>query len=334
MLNQIRIKILKAFNPIVWGLGNLYFRIMLIFATQGIIFSKKKYKEKSKKIACFVTLGSRALSNANRVSIRYLKSLDYHVVVVVNMEIDVDLERFISQIEEFEDSISIIIRNNNGYDFGAYKEFINFISSNEAEIDSIILSNDSTYFPITNISTFNNFIDSNFSKDLVSASVNYSDEPGKHHQSYFLILNNYKVNRKIIEKFFKNYKCLNSRVYAIHSGEIAFSKYLTSKRFSMSSYISIENSNNLYRRFKKIPQGLIDSNVTHGMSTELISDYEFIFLKKDLAKRGILNIKNINDIVSYISPAISSDILRDFEIGFDPKSKGVIKKLISFYGFR
>jgi hypothetical protein len=126
MLNKIRIKILNTLSPIVWDLGNFYFRILLIFANQGIIFSKKLYKANSKKIACFVTLGSRAMSNVNEVSIRYLKSLDYHVVIVINIDVDLDLDRLISQIEAFDDSISIIIRHNNGYDFGAYKEFIEY----------------------------------------------------------------------------------------------------------------------------------------------------------------------------------------------------------------
>jgi len=334
MINKIKIKFLKLFNPIVWGFASFYFNIKHLFSNEAILFSIKKYDITATKVACFVTLSSRVISNANALSIKYLKTLGYHVIVVVNMDKPINLKELISKIERFDDSLSIIVRNNYGYDFGGYKEFIGFINSTKNEVNSIILSNDSTYFPVTNISTFNNFIKLNNHKDVISSSTNYSDAPGKHHQSYFIILNNFIKNKSILGLFFNNYKCLNSRVHAIHNGEVAFSKYLFLKGFTMASFLSIENSVNLYRRFKEVPHGLINSNTTHSMATELITKYEFIFLKKDLARRGILNWHHINDVVSNISNEVAEDILRDFELGYDPKSKSLLDKLISFYGFK
>jgi len=119
---------------------------------------------------------------------------------------------------------AVIQRENFGRDFGSYRDAILAIGFEEfSRYERILLVNDSIYFPIGDTTEF----ESEFCgavEDVVGLCENM--EFTAHIGSYFVEFSRHLFCGESMQNFWINYKPLNSRIHAIHSGEYGLSRVI------------------------------------------------------------------------------------------------------------
>ena len=127
----------------------------------------------------------------------------------------------------------VIIKENVGYDFGAWRtglmENMGFIENYE----HLILCNDSVYAPLDDFSSV--FMRMN-DKKLDAWSITDSFEVAYHMQSYFLVFSKRTFTDAAFYDFWNNYLVYKEKRNIIEKYEIGLSKLLVKKGFSIGAY--------------------------------------------------------------------------------------------------
>lgn len=211
---------------------------------------------------------------------------DYIVYLIKSLQLFVSKFLFVINgkidshgIEELKLYGDIIVRENKGYDGGAYKDiFINYIGDDELKkYNQLILMND----------TFcGNFVswDNIFQKmgeekidywGLTKWKEGYSEFLNRnipeHVQSYFLVFNESLMHSECFKNFWKEMKVPKTCIEAIEFFEIALTQYLLGKGYIYSTWIDKCNANTLLEEGKVIYVSNPD---------KLITEYSFPVLKK------------------------------------------------------
>lgn len=156
------------------------------------------------------------ISNSNQ---RILKALNRNGVttcVVANHKLSE------SQIEFFEThSITYFQRKNVGFDFGAYKDAINWLETNNVEFSRLILLNDSVFYIENGLDDFVKGLlaqtEPTKDMDAIAAYENWGE--GYHLQSFALSVTSDVAKGKNFENFWRTYAPISNRIYAIEKGE-------------------------------------------------------------------------------------------------------------------
>ncbi len=119
---------------------------------------------------------------------------------------------------------SILIRDNQGMDFGAYKDGFFFLKSLAAPTERVLLLNDSVYYTSHGLHHFVRQL--LFGPDVVAAFKNRDPSVAPHVQSFILSLPGCVLEQHAMISFWKTYRPVNNRLVNIEFGEKALSAVL------------------------------------------------------------------------------------------------------------
>lgn len=181
----------------------------------------------------------------------------------------------------------IIVRENKGYDFGAWKTGISRIRDLRSA-NSIILTNDSIYGPFFPIrDTLRRMSE----KRVDFWGITESREYIGHLQSYFLFFEKSVITSKAFKKFWEGYPYYQNKLCVIWNGEIKLSRSLQRAGFVMKALCpsgELEEPDPPASGKHVIigPSG--KTNPTRVYWITLIEKFEAPFLKVDIVRDGII----------------------------------------------
>jgi rhamnosyltransferase len=133
---------------------------------------------------------------------------------------------------------TFINRDNEGYDFGSWRDGIKSIGfENLSQYTEIVLANDSCYGPIYDIEKM--FSTMYQAKDLDAWSIIISYQGTKHMQSYFLVLRQKVFQQQFFVDFFKSVGNRSYKIEYIQQFELGFSKLIIKNQCKIGSYCKI-----------------------------------------------------------------------------------------------
>lgn len=245
MPNRIYSEVIAFARKIVSGLALLPFyyfdcwlqKVRLTKYDDGIVRNTPCSPIDSNDFCIFVYFEpSGVLSpSVNRV-VSTLRQCRVNVVLVCNHELSSEQTGF------FEVNChSLICRTNQGFDFGAYKDAVSFLSKSEFQVDRLGLMNDSVFYASSGLEDLVKLLYSS-DEDCVAAFENWGE--GHHIQSFCLSVSGDVFRSQQFQTFWRNYVPINNRRYAIEYGE---------KKLS-SSILSSANSSSVIYSVSKLPQ--------------------------------------------------------------------------------
>ena len=164
-----------------------------------------------------------------------------------------------------------IIKENCGYDFGAY--YSGLIRADLSNCEQLLLINDSVFGPLFTLQPiFRKMQDSGYDIWGMTDSL----ECGYHLQSYFLAMNRKTINSAAFKKFWAEFKHFSDRRNVVRRYELGFSRRLAADGLALGAYIpSLPhiNAGSLFGR---------NYNVTHFKWDVLIRDCGMPFIKREL----------------------------------------------------
>lgn len=232
------------------------------------------------------------------VLLNSMQTIIQKLIVVINGEI---CEAGFNKIEKYSDNI--FVRENQGYDVGAYKDVFTepWLEDEWGNWDQIILFNDTFYgpiFPWENI--FNRMEDE--ATDFWGLSrypeggckMSTGEEMPSHIQGYFLVCRKKMFLSLFWKEFWNRLEYPKSYIEAVERFEINFTKYFTEKGYSNSAYtdkipINIENGKNPYIYYFQ----------------DLICEFGFPVLKKKTI--CLMNLEELNTVIDYINEKTNYD---------------------------
>lgn len=119
-------------------------------------------------------------------------------------------------------SWSVMIRGNQGLDFGAYKDAIRHLGALGVELDRLLLLNDSVYYFSRGLSEFVSGLLG--SEDTIAAFENWDPQHAHHLQSFALSVSGFVYNHPTFSRFWRDYIPYNNRLMAIEKGEKKLSR--------------------------------------------------------------------------------------------------------------
>ncbi|MHB9016316.1 MAG: glycosyltransferase [Sulfurovum sp.] len=177
----------------------------------------------------------------------------------------------------------IIVKENYGYDFGAWKTGLNFLNTKLDEYDWLYLCNDSVYGPFGDLT---NIIESMENKNLDVWSMTDSCELDYHLQSFFIAYGKKAFHHKLFNEFWQNYKIYKNKFDLIKECEVIYSNRLINcDDLLVNSFFTSAN--------------LTQLNIMHFKWKQLIEN-NFPFIKIQLLRDNPLNIelKNWDNFIS------------------------------------
>ena len=186
----------------------------------------------------------------------------------------------------------VLVRHNEGYDFGSWQAGILFCNKYVQEVPRLILANDSCYGPFYDLSQlFDRLSASN--ADVIgltdSTTLQY------HLQSYFIAYNKRVLSSPVFWSFWNQIQIWPSKVDLVRVCEVGWSDILVKAGFQLEAlYFAGEHG-----------------NVTHTHWRQLLVDYEFPFIKTELLRLNPI-LQDINgwyEIAYKLNPRIAPMIL-------------------------
>jgi glycosyltransferase involved in cell wall biosynthesis len=216
----------------------------------------------------------------------YIKELSrlYDVVFISTAEGLSSAE--ISKVDKY--CIGVLVKENHGYDFGAWKSGLNYIAEVMQRYDYLLMCNDSVYGPFHDLeSVVSTMEKAEF--DVWSMSDNY--EYHYHLQSYFVQYSKSAFNHSLFVDNWSNFKIFTDKQTLINKYEIGYLNALTKcSALKVGAYCSMTNKSYL--------------NPLHYYWRDMISD-GVPFLKVELLKKNPVNV-DISDYESIIQNSCSS----------------------------
>lgn len=179
-----------------------------------------------------------------------------------------------SSLNELREFVNIaILKENIGYDFGAWKTGLDYLGSNAISYDNLLLCNDSVYGPFGEIE---DIIDnaSKSSADVYAISDSY--EISYHLQSYFMMFNKKVLESSAWYNFWKDFKIIKNKHELILRNEIGLSQHLYSSGFILKAMVPASELGHI--------------NNMHFNWREALLDYNAGFIKIELLRDNPLNI--------------------------------------------
>ncbi|HQT63696.1 MAG TPA: rhamnan synthesis F family protein [Acidocella sp.] len=118
---------------------------------------------------------------------------------------------------------SIIIRNNVGYDFGAWRDGIAHYNLPQPHTEELIIANDSVFGPLRPINAMLGAIDYN-KADMWGLTESWQHR--YHLQSYFLAFGKKALNDRAFRKFWAKVRPVPSKRYIVKHYEIGITQYM------------------------------------------------------------------------------------------------------------
>lgn len=243
-----------------------------------------------KRILLFVHFNKNGRLNKRAVyTLEQTKHLYDKIVTISNSPLN-KADR--NTLERLSDDV--IIRENKGFDFAAWKDGMDHIGwSTLAEYDSLTIMNDTCLFPVWPIDKYFNRFDKNNAIDFWGASIYRSTPfgmPGsngpvpEHIQSYFMTFKRNVVTSKPFKRFWSSVEAHSDVNRVICDYETSLTKLLSDTGFKYDTIINRQNpifsTDSMINPVFQDPVGLLSK--------------EFPFVKlKSINKLNFLEIKKI-----------------------------------------
>ncbi len=157
-----------------------------------------------------------------------LKKLECDILFVSTSEKMLELEA--NKISSL--CCQVIVKQNIGYDFGAWRTGIEIMSDKLRQYEQLILCNDSVYAPLFDLNEMFKQMDRKF--DFWGITDNYQH---KHHiQSYFMVFSRKVFLEKYFLDFWKNIKVFKHKESIVRNYEIGLTKLIRSKKYTYGAY--------------------------------------------------------------------------------------------------
>lgn len=145
----------------------------------------------------------------------------------------------------------VIVKQNIGYDFGAWRTGIEIMLNKLEQYDQLILCNDSVYAPLFDLNEMFKQMDKKF--DFWGITDNYQH---KHHiQSYFMVFSKKVFSEKYFLDFWKNIKVFKYKENIVRNYEIGLTKLLRNKKHKYGVYCPSQlkdKKNSTHYHWKKL----------------------------------------------------------------------------------
>lgn len=183
----------------------------------------------------------------------------------------------------------IINRENKGYDFYGWKIGLKIYSQHNKHT-GILLVNDSVIGPLFDIKDIVEKLENN-NADVIGMTNCFLLHP--HLQSYFLYCKKSVTTSKEFSKFFNQVRAFNHKIVIIRKYEIGFSR-LFRQRFKLEALYNLESIMEKIE-YDERPKRMVDP--TFHLWKPLINEFQFPFLKKNLARKRGVNIDEISAVL-------------------------------------
>jgi len=173
-------------------------------------------EHKNNRYAIFLIYQPKGIPWYVTNALESLNEAGINVIAVVNHSVS-DFQ--LSYLKK--NSKIVILRDNLGFDIGAFRDVTLYLNSQKMDIERIIYMNDSTYFfknGLTNL--FSDLITSQF--DICAPFENW--EIHYHIQSFCFSISGRIFRNSNFQAFWRNYIPVNSRLWAINKGEVGLSR--------------------------------------------------------------------------------------------------------------
>jgi lipopolysaccharide biosynthesis protein len=185
----------------------------------------------------------------------------------------------------------LLIRHNEGYDFGSWKTGLQFCERWIRQARRLILTNDSCYGPLQSLDSLFQRLDST-SADVVGLTG--STAIRRHLQSYFLAHSQRVIQTPLFWTFWDQIGCWGSKVELVLACEVGWSAQLEKAGFSLEA-LYLDGCH---------------GNITHTHWRHLLEDLQFPFLKTELLRLNPIR-QEIDDwfeVASRLNPAMARSI--------------------------
>lgn len=175
------------------------------------------------KVAIFLIFQPLGMSQSIISTCRHLTAKGYSTLLICNSLLSED-ER--AQLEPYV--WRFLTRRNFGYDFGGYRDGINYLRVAEVVPDFLIILNDSIWFPLSPSETMLQCMEHS-QADFVGA-IRHVDHPGIDGQfsgfflSYFFLIKRPVLLSNIFVDFWAKYICTSNKFLTVRRGERGFSR--------------------------------------------------------------------------------------------------------------
>ncbi len=196
------------------------------------------------KVAIYLIFPGSGLSATHLQSLKYLNSKGYSPIVVSNLPLsegDKDALR--------EHCWIYLQRPNYGYDFGGYREGMRFLGSRAAQLERLLIVNDSTWFPVPNSGDWISEAE-NLGVDYAAAASNYgivrpeiadfqtaiwdyrTTHPNFHYCSFALMFSQRILEHPGFQRFWRWFPMTNNKTRTVRRGEIGLSQWIIRRGFT------------------------------------------------------------------------------------------------------
>jgi len=214
-----------------------------------------------------------------------IKKLGTNIVFVSTAE-----QMSLTEVQKISDICqSIIIKKNEGYDFGAWKTGFLLSRNMLARYEQLILCNDSVYLPLYDLNEMFHKMDHQY--DFWGITDNY--ELGYHIQSYFMVFEKNIFLEQSFSNFWNNIRIFRYKESIIKNYELGITKLVFQNKHSLGVYCPSE-----VKSFK---------NSTHYEWKKLIIEQRSPILKIELLRDNPKGI-DITDYKSILSTYTTYDL--------------------------
>ena len=251
---KIRRELIRPFRQLrglagsiaTYYLGAWYFDTFLSSRVHGT----KGQGKQTRKVAVYVLYAPNGLFESHLISLNYLVKSAYGVIAVSNATLSEESRKKLAPL-----CIEVIERPNFGYDFGAYRQGVLALEDKLAGLDSLLLINDSTWFPILEHDWIRQA--EALAKDFVGAASNYGiprsvpesiqdfwfnyqcSHKNFHYCSFALLIGRKILNNPEFLLFWKRFPLTNIKNRTVRRGEIGLSKWVMKRGYSHCETLDI-----------------------------------------------------------------------------------------------
>lgn len=176
------------------------------------------------RIALFLIFQPRGVSPAVLLTCAHLMAKGYAPLVISNTPLtDADMAALCDR------AWKVIVRPNYGYDFGGYRDGILWLQDQGAEVDRLVILNDSIWFPVWPDETMLDRLEG-LACDMAGTVIHPAQRRRRLSrrrpaflESYFYLINRPVLAGPAFRRFWRDYRVSSIKFNAVYRGERSFS---------------------------------------------------------------------------------------------------------------
>ena len=210
------------------------------------LISGKKLKEINSKNLSIYHIYTKFLSKDNKDFLEFLSKNNFHIIISSSLPLSSDS---IDYLKNSNINYSLFYKYNVGRDIHSYKFFYKKIQKLHIGYENLLFCNDSLFFIKELSDSLDKKVNDFFNdpqKTVAALTINYVAHA--HLGSFFVMAKNDRAINKRLNKYFRWYVPLSSRVWSIKYGECGLSdalryphQYHVSIFYTNSNFLKIDN---------------------------------------------------------------------------------------------